>query len=70
MKKKKKLKQYEIEFGSITYRCYNVKAESKQIAKLIALEDMEKDSDSSWHWKNNATISCVTELGKDELIPF
>jgi len=63
--KKKKLKHFEVEFGSITYRRYSVKAESTQIAKLIAFEDMEKDEDSSWHWKNNAELSCVSEIAKD-----
>jgi len=34
-------------------------------------EDMDKDDDSSWHWKNNAQISYSSELGKgDNDIPF
>ncbi len=69
--KKKKLKQFEVEFGSMTYRTYNVKAECLQVEKLIAWEDMDKDDDSSWHWKNNAQISYSSELGKgDNDIPF
>ena len=70
-KKKKKLKQFEIEFVSRTYRTYNVKAECAQLAKLIAWEDMEKDEGNSWHWKNNAELAYVGEIGIDELdIPF
>lgn len=71
VKKKKKLKQFEVEFGSITYRTYNVKAECAQLAKLIAREDMENDEESSWHWKNNAELSYVGEIGINELeVPF
>ena len=69
-KNKKKLKQFEVEFGSRTYRTYNVKAECAQVAKLIAWEDMEKDKESSWHWRNNAELSYVGQIGGEEDIPF
>ena len=68
--KKKKLKHFEIEFGSMTYRRYDVKAECLQTAKLIAWQDMETDKDSSWHWKNGAQLTYSEELGKNEDIPF
>ena len=69
--KKKKLKQFEVEFRSMTYRKYDVKAENAQLAKLIAWEDMEKDKGNSWHWANNAELSHVGEIGIDELeVPF
>ena len=67
---KKKLKQFEVEFGSMTYRTYNVKAECLQTAKLIAWTDMENDDDSSWHWKNGAQLSYAEEIGKNQDIPF
>ena len=70
-KNKKKLKQFEIEFGSRTYRTYNVKAECAQVAKLIAWEDMEKDEEASWHWKNNAELTYAGQIGCDKQdIPF
>jgi len=65
-----KKKHFEIEFVSRTYRTYNVKAECAQVAKLIAWEDMEKDEESSWHWRNNAELSYVGQTGGEEDIPF
>ena len=63
--KNKKLKQFEIEFRGTTYRSYIIKAECKQLAKLIAWEDMNDDEDSSWHWKQSAEITQVDEYGKE-----
>ena len=68
--KKKKLKHFEIEFASRTYRTYVVRAECLQTAKLIAWEDMEKDEEASWHWRNGAELSYCEEVGKNEEIPF
>lgn len=69
-KSEKKKKQFEVEFRSMTYRFYNVKAENAQIAKLIAFEDMKNDDDSSWHWRHGAELSECIELGKNDDLPF
>ena len=60
----KKIKTYEIEIASTTYRTYFIDSESKDDAVSRAFDEMEADWEISKAWKQNAEVSLVEEKEK------
>ena len=54
-----KTKKYQVEIMGTTYRTYDIKAESKEKAKELALGAVDEDWEISEEWKRNAEVeSC------------
>lgn len=59
-----KIKTYEIEIASTTYRTYFIDSESKDDAVSRAFDEIEADWEISKAWKQNAEVSFVEEQEK------
>jgi hypothetical protein len=57
-----KTKWYEIEVASKTYRTYQIKAESIQKAKQLALSAVDEDWEISGAWKQGAEVESCQQL--------
>lgn len=64
MKKGNKMKKFEIEIASTTYRTYFIDSESKDDAVSRAFDEMDADWEISKAWKQNAEVSFVEEQEK------
>ena len=51
-----KTKWYEVEIKGTTYRTYDIKAESKEKAKEMALNAVDEDWEISKAWKKSAEV--------------
>lgn len=51
-----KIKTYEIEIASTTYRTYYIDAESPKEAQTRAFEEVDADWEISKAWKQNAEV--------------
>lgn len=60
-----KPKWYEVEISSTTYRTYNIKAESKEKAEELAFNAVDEDWEISKAWKQNAEITHVEKIKKE-----
>ena len=60
-------KFYEVEFKSTTYRVYEVKANSQKEAESKAFAELDMDYQVSKEWSQNAEITEVDEINKEEL---
>ena len=63
--KKEKTKWYQVEIKGTTYRTYDIKAESKEKAKELALGAVDEDWEISKAWKRNAEVSYIEESTKE-----
>ena len=64
MKKGNKMKKFEIEIASTTYRTYFIDSESEDDAVSRAFDEMDADWEISKAWKQNAEVSFVEEQEK------
>lgn len=64
MKKGNKMKKFEIEIASTTYRTYFIDSESQDDAVSRAFDEMDADWEISKAWKQNAEVSFVEEQEK------
>ena len=60
-----KIKTYEIEIASTTYRTYFIDSESKDDAVSRAFDEVDADWEISKTWKQNAEVSFVEEREKE-----
>ena len=60
-----KIKKYEVEIASTTYRTYFIDSESKDDAVSRAFDEMEADWEISKAWKQNAEVSFVEEQKRE-----
>ena len=60
-----KIKTYEIEIASTTYRTYYIDAESPKEAQTRAFEEVDADWEISKAWRQNAEITYVEEQEKE-----
>lgn len=65
MKKGNKMKKFEIEIASTTYRTYFIDSESQDDAVSRAFDEMDADWEISKAWKQNAEVSFVEEQEKE-----
>ena len=61
----KKIKTYEIEIASTTYRTYYIDAESQEEAEERAFQEVDADWEISKAWRQNAEISFIGEQEKE-----
>jgi hypothetical protein len=61
----KKIKTYEIEIASTTYRTYYIDAESQEEAETRAFQEVDADWEISKAWRQNAEISFIGEQEKE-----
>ena len=59
-----KIKTYEIEIASTTYRTYYIDAESQEDAEMRAFQEVDADWEISKAWRQNAEITHVKETEK------
>jgi hypothetical protein len=57
-----KTKWYEVEIRSTTYRTYDIKAESKEKAEELALDEVDVDWEISKAWKQGAEVEHCAEI--------
>jgi hypothetical protein len=61
----KKIKRYEIEIASTTYRTYYIDAESQDEAETRVFEEIDADWEISKAWRQNAEITFIGEQEKE-----
>ena len=61
---KQKMKTYEVEIASTTYRTYFIDAESQDEAETRAFQEVDADWEISKAWRQNAEITFVAEQEK------
>lgn len=63
-----KIKTYEIEIASTTYRTYYIDAESADKAQTRAFEEIDADWEISKAWKQNAeVVFCEPQGGTSDM---
>ena len=63
-----KIKTYEIEIASTTYRTYYIDAESPKEAQTRAFEEVDADWEISKAWKQNAeVVFCEPQGGTSDM---
>ena len=58
-----KIKTYEVEISSTTYRTYYIDAESPKEAQARAFEEVDADWEISKAWKQNAEVAFCEPQG-------
>ena len=61
----KKIKTYEIELASTTYRTYYIDAESQDEAETRLFQEVDADWEISKAWRQNAEITFIEEREKE-----
>lgn len=61
----KKIKTYEIELASTTYRTYFIDAESQDEAETRLFQEVDADWEISKAWRQNAEITFIEEREKE-----